>query len=233
MPCDVAVFIRIMTIFIDIDDTLLDFNKCADKAIEEGCAKFGVPFSRTLVDTFHPINLDLWHKLERGEVSKDKLFDTRFQIVFDKLGIQADGIAFEKEFRASFHESAIVIDGARETLEYLHSRYPVYAASNASLHQQTHRVKKAGLDAYIDGYFVSEELGFPKPQKEFFDACFKRLPGVNPQETVMIGDSLSADIKGAREYGLKTVWYNHRREPSAHVECDFIVERLLDIKNIL
>ena len=80
---------------------------------------------------------------------------------------------------------------------------------------------------------MSEELGFPKPQKEFFDACFKRLPGVNPQETVMIGDSLSADIKGAREYGLKTVWYNHRREPSAHVECDFVVERLLDIKNIL
>lgn len=222
-----------MVVFIDIDDTLLDFTKCANDAIKSACNKFGVPYTTTLVDTFHPINLDLWHRLEKKEVTKEKLFDTRFQIVFDKLGIKADGIAFETEFRENFHESAILVDGARDLLEYLRSKYKVYVASNASMHQQTNRMKKAELDGYIDGYFVSEEIGFPKPQKEFFDACFKALPDVKPQDVVMIGDSLSADIKGACEYGLKTIWYNHRNEPTSDVKCDYIVSRLSEVKNIL
>lgn len=222
-----------MVVFIDIDDTLLDFTKCANDAIKSACNKFGVPYTTTLVGTFHPINLDLWHRLEKKEVTKEKLFDTRFQIVFDKLGIKADGIAFETAFRENFHESAILVDGARDLLEYLRSKYKVYVASNASMHQQTNRMKKAELDGYIDGYFVSEEIGFPKPQKEFFDACFKALPDVKPQDVVMIGDSLSADIKGACEYGLKTIWYNHRNEPTSDVKCDYIVSRLSEVKNIL
>lgn len=222
-----------MVVFIDIDDTLLDFTKCANDAIKSACNKFGVPYTTTLVDTFHPINLDLWHRLEKKEVTKEKLFDTRFQIVFDKLGIKADGIAFETAFRENFHESAILVDGARDLLEYLRSKYKVYVASNASMHQQTNRMKRAELDGYIDGYFVSEEIGFPKPQKEFFDACFKALPDVKPHDVVMIGDSLSADIKGACEYGLKTIWYNHRNEPTSEVKCDYIVSRLSEIKNIL
>lgn len=222
-----------MVVFIDIDDTLLDFTKCANDAIKSACNKFGVPYTTTLVDTFHPINLDLWHRLEKKEMTKEKLFDTRFQIVFDKLGIKADGIAFETAFRENFHESAILVDGARDLLEYLRSKYKVYVASNASMHQQTNRMKKAELDGYIDGYFVSEEIGFPKPQKEFFDACFKALPDVKPQDVVMIGDSLSADIKGACEYGLKTIWYNHRNEPTSDVKCDYIVSRLSEVKNIL
>lgn len=222
-----------MVVFIDIDDTLLDFTKCANDAIKSACNKFGVPYTTTLVDTFHPINLDLWHRLEKKEVTKEKLFDTRFQIVFDKLSIKADGIAFETAFRENFHESAILVDGARDLLEYLRSKYKVYVASNASMHQQTNRMKRAELDGYIDGYFVSEEIGFPKPQKEFFDACFKALPDVKPQDVVMIGDSLSADIKGACEYGLKTIWYNHRNEPTSDVKCDYIVSRLSEIKNIL
>lgn len=222
-----------MVVFIDIDDTLLDFTKCANDAIKSACNKFGVPYTTTLVDTFHPINLDLWHRLEKKEVTKEKLFDTRFQIVFDKLGIKADGIAFETAFRENFHESAILVDGARDLLEYLRSKYKVYVASNASMHQQTNRMKRAELDGYIDGYFVSEEIGFSKPQKEFFDACFKALPDVKPQDVVMIGDSLSADIKGACEYGLKTIWYNHRNEPTSDVKCDYIVSRLSEVKNIL
>lgn len=222
-----------MVVFIDIDDTLLDFTKCANGAIKSACNKFGVPYTTTLVDTFHPINLDLWQRLEKKEVTKEKLFDTRFQIVFDKLGIKADGIAFETAFRENFHESAILVDGARDLLEYLRSKYKVYVASNASMHQQTNRMKRAELDGYIDGYFVSEEIGFPKPQKEFFDACFKALPDVKPQDVVMIGDSLSADIKGACEYGLKTIWYNHRNEPTSDVKCDYIVSQLSEVKNIL
>lgn len=222
-----------MTIFIDVDNTLLDFDACANKSIELACAECGVPFSQRLIDVFHPINLDLWHKLEKKEITKQQLFQVRFDKVFSAVGIDADGRRFEDAFHKNLFEIAITIDGAKELLEYLHSKYKVYVASNATLAQQTNRLKNADLLQYIDGIFVSEEIGYPKPQKEFFDACFASLQGVIPSQTIMIGDSASADINGARDYGMKTLWYNHRHEPTAEVECDFVADDLRQIIDIV
>lgn len=222
-----------MTIFIDVDNTLLDFDACANKSIELACAEFGMPCTQELIDVFHPINLDLWHSLERKEITKEQLFEVRFNKVFEALGIDCDGRAFENAFHRNLFETAIKIEGAEELLAYLHSKYKVYVASNATLAQQTNRLKNANLLKYIDGMFVSEDIGYPKPQKAFFDACFASLKNVNPSHTLMIGDSVSADINGAREYGMKTLWYNHRRENPDEVKCDYIVDDLRQIKNII
>lgn len=222
-----------MTIFIDVDNTLLDFDACANKSIELACAKFGVPYTTRLVDVFHPINLDLWHRLERKEITKEQLFQVRFNKVFDVLGIDCDGHAFEDAFHKNLFETAIKIDGAEQLLKYLHSKFKVYVASNATLAQQQNRLKNADLLKYIDGIFVSEEIGYPKPQKAFFDACFASLPDANPSDTLMIGDSVSADINGAREYGMKTLWYNHRHESTDGVECDFVADNLYQIVDLI
>ncbi len=219
-------------VFIDVDNTLLDFDACANQSIEFSCRDFGIPFSQTLIDIFHPHNLSLWHKLERGEMSKSELFDTRFQSLFDMLGIHADGIAFEASFRKYLFDSCIKVDGAEALLKYLKSKYLVCVASNASYEQQSNRLKNAGLFKYVDKLFVSEDIGFPKPQKEFFDACFSRLNGVAPQDVYMIGDSPTADIKGAREYGMKTIWYDHRKE-NLSIPCDHTVTALSEIPTIL
>lgn len=221
-----------MIVFIDVDDTLLDFEKCSSKSVELACNVFGVPFSQKLLDTFHPINLALWKQFERKEITKEQLFKVRFTKVFQLLDIEADGEAFEHEFHKNLFNSAEKIDGAQELLQYLHAKYPVYVASNATLEQQTNRLKNAGFLQYIDGIFASEQIGCPKPQKQFFDACFKHL-NIPAQETVMIGDSLSADIDGAREYGMHTIWYNHRKEDASDANCDYIVNSLSEIKNIL
>lgn len=221
-----------MIVFIDVDDTLLDFNKCANKSVELACASFNVPFSQALIDTFHPINLGLWKQLERKEITKDELFKVRFTRVFEALGISADGEAFEHAFHQNLFESAIKIDGAEDLLKYLHSKYPMYVASNATLAQQQNRLKNANLLQYIDDIFTSEQIGFSKPQSEYFEACCKKI-NANPEDIVMIGDSISADINGAREYGMRTIWYNHRHMVSTDIACDYIVEHLSEIKNIL
>lgn len=221
-----------MIVFIDVDDTLLDFEKCSSKSVELACSVFGVPFSQKLLDTFHPINLALWKQFERKEITKEQLFKVRFTKVFQLLSIEANGEAFEHEFHNNLFNSAEKIDGAQELLQYLHSKYTVYVASNATLEQQTNRLKNAGFLQYIDGIFASEQIGCPKPQKAFFDACFKAID-VCPQDTVMIGDSLSADINGAREYGMHTIWYNHRKEDTSSAICDHIVNNLREIQDIL
>lgn len=220
-----------MTILIDVDNTLLDFDKCANESISLSCKEFGIDKANELCSIFHPFNLSLWQQLERGELTMDELLEKRFNTLFEKLGIQADGIAFEKSFHAGLANSAVPVDGAKELLTYLSEKYDVYVASNAPLGQQTTRLKKAGFDKYIKGYFVSAEIGYLKPNKEFFDACFEKI-GKSPRDTVMIGDSLTADINGARTYGMKTIWFDKYKSKKT-ADCDYTVTSLLQIKDIL
>lgn len=220
-----------MTIFIDVDNTLLDFDKCANQSITEACALFGIENPQRLCERFHPYNLSLWQQLERKELTLDELLEKRFATLFKSLGIDADGIAFEKAFHDGLAVSAVAVDGAKELLEHLSKNHTLYVASNAPLGQQTQRLKKAGFDKYIKGYFVSAEIGHLKPNKEFFDACFDSIKDA-PKDVVMIGDSLTADIVGARNYGLKTIWFDKYRTGKS-ADCDYIVSSLSEIKNIL
>ncbi|MBQ8427516.1 MAG: YjjG family noncanonical pyrimidine nucleotidase [Clostridia bacterium] len=223
----------IKTVFIDIDNTLLDFNESSKECIRQAFGEQGLPFIETTFPTFKTINDGLWLKIEKGELDRPGLHKIRFNLVLEALGLKGDGPLIEKRFREILFDTAIAVDGARDTLKYLASKYKVYAASNAIYLQQINRLTKTNMIEFFSGLFISEKLGVTKPTKEFFDAC---MLGANAkkEETVMIGDSISADIIGAKEYGLKTVWYNHNKESKNVGEiADYIVNNLVEIKNIL
>lgn len=222
---------RFMTILIDVDNTLLDFNECANESIKNACARFDIQNCDELCMAFHPFNLSLWQALERKEITLDELLATRFNTLFGMLGIQADGIEFEKLFHDGLANCAVPVDGAGDLLEHLSQKYDLYVASNAPLGQQVRRLKKVDFYKYIKGYFVSAEIGHLKPNKEFFDACFSVLND-NPNDVFMIGDSLTADINGARNYGLKTIWFD-KFQSGEKADCDYTVTSLSQIKNIL
>lgn len=221
----------IKNILIDVDNTLLDFDESAKQSVKLGFAEFGIPYSDWTFERFRKINLDMWMAMERGEITKEELMRTRWQNVFKHLDIDADGIKFEHRFRELLNECAIQIDGAMDALEYLASKYPVSVASNAPYNQQLHRLSSANMLQYIDNVFVSEKIGFAKPNKEFFDACFANSP-FTPDETVMIGDSLTADINGAIAYGIHTCWFNHYGEDASNVKCDWVVHSMAELKDI-
>lgn len=221
-------------ILMDIDDTLLDFGKCAEQAMRVGFAEWGLPFGDSTYRTFTHINDGLWRMIERGELTTQQLFAFRWNRIFDALGIRADGAAFEQRFLDLLYETAIPVDGAAEICRYLKDKYILCAASNAFHDQQLNRLKMARLLPFFDHVFVSESLGYRKPETAFFDACRAFLPGVAADECVMIGDSLTADISGGRAAGMKTIWYNHTRRPvPEHCEADQIVESLSELKNLL
>ena len=220
-------------IFIDIDNTLLDFDKCAYLSMKRSFEDFGIPFDDSMFDTFERVNLSLWHSLENGYISKDQLFKIRWSSVLAALNVKADGILMEKQFKHYINTVAITIDYAKEILEYLSSKYKVYATSNATYEQQISRLKNADFDKYFSGYFISERVGFEKPSKEFFDGCFASLP-YSVDEVTMIGDSPTADIKGGVKYGLDTIWFNHRGESLPDdIKPKFTVSHLKEIENIL
>lgn len=221
-------------VLMDIDDTLLDFGKCAEQAMRTGFQEWNLPFDDSSYAVFTRINDGLWRMIERGELTTQQLFQFRWNRIFGALGIRADGVAFEKRFLGLLYETAIPVDGAEEICRYLKGRYILCAASNAFHDQQLNRLKMAGLLPFFDHVFVSEALGYRKPETAFFDACRAFLPGVAAQECVMIGDSLTADISGGRAAGMKTIWYNHTHRPiPEHCEADQIVDSLLELKKLL
>lgn len=224
----------IKTVLLDVDNTLLDFNLCADESMHIVADKMGIVLPDNIFEVFHGINTVLWHDIEKGKLTRDELHKIRWNMVFDKVNIKADGIGFEKLFVSTLHESAVPVVGAKELLEYLHGKYQLCVASNAAEQQQLSRLKKADMLKYMEHLFVSEKIGAPKPSANFFDACISALGDVRLDEIMMIGDSLSADIIGAHDYGLKTCWYNHEKTDTPPDICaDYIVNSLDEIKAIL
>ncbi len=224
----------VKAVLIDIDNTILDFDKCADASIKKCAEHFNIVLPENYYEVFSECNDKLWHLLEQGIITKQDIYDRRWVEIFLRLGIHADGIAFEEMFRKAIRNITIPVDGAEELLKYLSEKYPVYCASNASREQQEIRLHSIDFHKYLSGFFMSEDIGFQKPAKEFFFACSNALYPVKPSEIVMIGDSKNADIIGAKNFGLKTIWFNFRKETYDRYNfTDYKVNSLDEIKNII
>lgn len=225
----------IKAVFIDIDDTLLDFGKCAEYSMSESYKDFGLKFDGYMFPVFQEINAGLWHRLEKGEIEKSDLYGKRWVTVLGKFGITGiDGNEFERHFQKHISESAEKVDGAEELLIYLSSKYKIYAASNGPHGQQIKRLEKANLLEYFTDIFTSELLGVQKPDTAFFDACFCRADNIKPEEAVLIGDSLHADISGGIKYNMKTIWFNKKNNGTDRsVHPAYTVNSLSEIKNII
>ncbi len=224
----------IKAILIDIDNTLLDFTKSANKAIERCFIKYGLPYGKHVCTTFNEINEELWKQIERKELTKQEMYSLRWTRILNSLSIDFDGLKMEQVFRSTLSGIAEPVDNAYSLLQYLCKKYPLYAASNSSYEHQRMRMTQADMLKYFDKMFVSETVGALKPAKEFFDVCLKEIGNVSPEEVIMIGDSLTADILGGHNYGLKTIWFNpEENEIPNSPHPDYTVKSLLEIKEIL
>ena len=223
----------IKAVLCDIDNTVLDFDACSKKSMINAFEKFSLEYREEMFNVFYKKNKELWEAVEKGTLTVPELYEIRWNEIFSLLGIEADGVAVEKVFHKGIEEGYEKMDGAEEFLEYLSDKFTVYAASNAPYNQQKTRLKKAGLLDYFKGLFVSGEIGFQKPTLEFFDYCINAL-GLKPEEIIIIGDSLTADIKGGITAGLKTCWFNPKNNSiSEGVRPDYVIADLREIKNIL
>lgn len=224
----------ITTVLMDVDDTLLDFKECARQNVRNCFKKNGLEYSDDIFEFFLNRNIILWKRIEDGLLTVDELHRTRWAGIFHDLGIEADGPAFELDFIAGLRDTSVPVAGSREAMKYLHSKYKVYVVSNASNLQQSTRLGKAGLMQYVDGIFGSLDIGYNKPSREYFDYCFGQLGGTRPDQTVIVGDSLNADISGGQAYGLHTIWFNIRGvEASAQITPDHTIHSLSEIPSVL
>ena len=230
----------IKAVFIDVDDTLLDFERACEEAMRTGFEKFSIgPYRDGIAETLLEVTTDLWKKLEKEEITYDFILRERFECVFEKLGIDFDGRVFEDFFRGFLFESAIEVDGAREMLDYLEGKYILCAASNGPYAQQINRLKNADMLGYFSHCFISEAIGASKPSRDFFSYAIDKLnegtdEKILPCEIMVIGDSLSSDMTGAISSGLASCFYDRGQTlDTKGLKVDYVIGNLREIFEIL
>lgn len=228
----------IKAVLIDIDNTLLDFDGYVKFAMKKGFEDFGlIEYKDEMFDTFTAINNQMWQAIEKGEITYEQLLKTRWNKVFKEIGVAFDGCVFEKFFKDTLFYNAILVDGAIDALKYLKEKYILAVASNGPYLQQLNRLKIAGINKYISHNFISEKIGVSKPERKFFEYCLKELnenDQILPSEIMMIGDSLSSDMLGAINFGIKTCFYDRNKTNNTkNLKIDYVMQSLDQIKNIL
>lgn len=224
----------IKAVLVDIDNTLLHFDKCADKSMRLAFEEFNITPPTDLLSVFTPINDELWRQIEKGTLTKEGLHKIRFVKVLKAMNIDFDGLVFEQRFRHHLKYSAEKVDGADRLMQYLKKKYFVALASNGHAEQQKLRLNISGLDKYADALFLSGDIGYEKPSAKFFEKALSSCPTNNKNEVMIIGDSLSADIKGGVDFGIKTCWFNLKNQKANdQIIPDYTVNNLVEIENIL
>lgn len=203
----------IRALWIDVDNTLLDFRKCADECSEKCFQDWNLRWDPSYSEVFHRLNNGLWKRIERKELDLDGLKQIRWNLILHEIGIEdVDGVEFEVRFRHYLNSSHVPVNGALKALQILQKRYWLFVISNGPSWQQINRLSKAGMEGYFRGIFTSEELKVSKPDVRFFQRALamtqKTVPDLKKEEILVIGDSLSADIQGALNAGFRAVWFD-------------------------
>jgi 2-haloacid dehalogenase len=202
------------TLFFDVDDTLLDFAAAEDEALRLLLADQGIPFTPETKAQYKTINHGLWKSFEEGKIDRDEVVNTRFALFFKELGHEVDGRLLEQKYRSYLEEGHQLVQGALELITALQPRYDLYIVTNGVSKTQEKRLRQSGLHPLFKEIFVSEDTGYQKPMKEFFDHVFARVPDFAVEQGLIIGDSLTADIKGGQLAGLDTCWFNPWGKPN-------------------
>ena len=221
-------------LFLDLDDTILDFHKAERLAISRTFRSFGLEPTDQVLERYHVINRQHWERLERGELTRDQVLTGRFQMLFEELGIPAQPQAIAKGYEHNLGLGHYFLPGAKEALDALRGKYRLFLASNGTASVQHSRLTSAGLYPYFEEVFVSQALGANKPSRAFFDACAARIPGYDPRKALMVGDSLTSDILGGINAGMKTCWVCPRgAQGRPDIVPDYRIEALSQLPELL
>ena len=196
-------------LLFDADNTILDFDKSEEQALRRAFCDMGWDFSQNVLKVYRKNNIYQWQLFEQGKLTKAQVLVNRFVETFRELNLPLDkvntvGDLYEEYLKLGFY----VVPHAVEVLEQLQATCKLYVVSNGVAEIQNSRMKGSGLEKYFIARYVSEDVGYPKPQIEYFDYCFRHIENFDKSKTLIIGDSLTSDIQGGVNAGIDTCWYN-------------------------
>lgn len=221
-------------VLLDLDNTILDFDKAEKTALGRAFTALGVAYDEALLKRYNAINIQHWEMLEDGLLTRDQVLVKRFEALYREYGIEADADRSQALYEHLLSEGHWFLPGAEELLETLAGEYRLFLCSNGSAQVQEGRIASAGIAPYFERIFVSEHMGANKPEKRYFDLCFAEIPGFDRERTIMLGDSLTSDIRGGINAGVKTCWFNPRgKENPGPIVPDYEIRTLGEFPALL
>ena len=213
---------RFDIVLLDADETVYDFKLAEKTAVSLTLSAFGVEPADSVVSLYSDINLSCWKALERGELSREDLKSERFRRLFSRIGAApCDFNAVNATYEDNLSHQSFLLDGALEFVQKLHEHCRIYLATNGLTVPQTGRFSRAAIKPYVDGIYISEQIGVSKPAKAYFDYILRDLGVTDKSRVIMVGDSLTSDMQGGRNAGLTTCMYLAGKEPTGSDLCDY------------
>ena len=225
----------IRAILWDVDGTLLDFHSAEAAAIRALFEKYGFgSCTDAMLADYSQINAGYWRKLETGELTKPQVLTGRFETFFRKYGLDTSRVAdFNADYQLALGDTICFCPNAQETLLALKGRALQCAVTNGTIMAQKKKLALSGLDQVFDHIFISDEIGIDKPNAAFFQAVWQKIGNFDPHEVLIVGDSLTSDIKGGNNVGIKTCWYNPKGLPCPDdLRIDYDIRDLADVLEI-
>lgn len=221
-------------VFFDLDDTIFDFKKAERIALSKTMRELGIVPTDEIIMRYSELNISQWKRLELGEITREEVKVNRYRLLFEELGVNLSPKLATSIYEENLKIGHYFIKDAEEVVKKLYEKYDLYIVSNGAKAVQDSRIASSGIEKYFKGIFISETVGYEKPAKEFFDYCFSQIENFDNKNAVIIGDSLSSDIRGGLNAGIKTIWYNPKNLPNhTDVHPDFEIKSLMETEDIL
>lgn len=220
----------------DIDGTVLDFLAAEKAAIRALFLKYGFgECSDEMLARYSAINVRYWQALERNEMTKPEILVGRFREFFEKEGLDADKASdFNSDYQIALGDTVVFCDECYELICKLKENYVLAAVTNGTKVAQDKKLRESKLDRVFDYVFISEEIGIEKPNIGFFERVIADMNITDIKKAIIIGDSLTSDIKGGNNAGIDTCWYNPRNNPcDRDVSINYTISNLWDIEKII
>lgn len=217
---------------LDADETVLDFIRSSEESFRAAMNELGERQAAEHYGDFKEINDGLWREYERGEICKKDLMTARFSRFFAGLHSGADAGEANALYFSKLCRTGYLLPGAAEFMRELKGRGRVYLITNGTPAAQYGRLESLGLSGFFDGVFVSDEIGYAKPDVRFFEFVLAAA-GTKKEECLVIGDSLTSDIKGANASGIESIWFNPKGKNAAGARPDHTADSYQSILEIV
>ncbi|HEM6082843.1 TPA: YjjG family noncanonical pyrimidine nucleotidase [Streptococcus suis] len=222
-------------ILFDLDHTLLDFNLGEEVALTQFLESMQVEDIEAFKEVYRPLNQGMWKDLEKGLITKKELIDTRFFKTFAHFGREVDGQEMALRYQEFIGQQGQIFEGADRLLQELVDRgYKLYAATNGVTYIQENRLLNSPILPYFEQVFISEKMGTQKPLADFYEKIAEQIGCLDMSQFLMIGDSLTADIQGANNAGMDSVWYNpNKLENNSQAQPTYIISNYKELLDLL
>lgn len=220
-------------LLLDLDDTILDFHRAERIALSRTLEQFGVEPTESILRRYHEINKWHWEQMELKKMERPQVLLGRFEMLFSELGRMENPLLVAQCYERNLSQGHFFLPGAEEALEKLHGDYRLFLVSNGTSSVQKGRMTSADLYRFFEKVFISQDIGFNKPSIEYFNACFAKIPDFDREKALIVGDSLSSDIRGGINAGIRTVWVNPEHKIPGDFSADYEIEGLRDLPALL